>query len=111
MGLSHLAKEVIYLNGHRFCLAVRSFLHHCRDLRTYLVNNESALIDYGTRYRSGWPISTSRAEGCVQEIVNARMAKRQRMRWSPRGAHRVATVRAAVLDSRMHGLMRTQLHA
>jgi hypothetical protein len=110
-GLSHLAKEVIYLYGHRFGPAVRRFLHRCQDLRAYLVNNESALIDYGTRYRSGRPISTSRAEGCVEEIVNARMAKRQRMRWSPRGAHRVATVRAAVLDDRMHDLMRTQLTA
>ena len=33
---------------------------------------------------------TSRAEGCVDEIANARMAKKQRMRWSPQGAHRVA---------------------
>jgi hypothetical protein len=61
----------------------------------------------GTRYRSGRPISTSRAEGSVEEIVNARMAKRQRMRWSPRGAHCVAVV----LDGRMHNLMRTQLAA
>jgi hypothetical protein len=65
-----------------------------------LANNVDALIDYGTRYRSKLPISTSRAEGCVDEIANARMAKKQRMRWSPRGAHCVATVRAAVLDGR-----------
>jgi hypothetical protein len=58
------------------------------------------LINYGARYRSKLPISTSRAEGCVDEIANARMAKKQRMRWSPRGAHRVATVRSAVLDGR-----------
>jgi hypothetical protein len=47
------------------------------------------------------PISTLRAEGCVDEIANARMAKKQRMRWSPQGAHRVAVVRAAVLDGRL----------
>jgi hypothetical protein len=29
------------------------------------------------------------------------MGKKQRMRWSPRGAHRVAVVRAAVLDGRL----------
>jgi hypothetical protein len=63
-------------------------------------NNVDALINYGVRYRSRLPISTSRAEGCVDEIANARMAKKRRMRWSPQGAHRVATVRAAVLDGR-----------
>jgi hypothetical protein len=52
----------------------------------------------GARYRSKLPISTSRAEGYVDEIANARMAREQRMRRSPQGAHRVATVRAAVLD-------------
>ena len=31
----------------------------------------------------------------------AASGKRQRMRWSPRGAHRVALVRAAVLDGRL----------
>jgi hypothetical protein len=56
---------------------------------------------YGECYRSKLPISTSRAEGCVDEIANARMAKKQRMRWSPRGALRVAVFRAAVLDSRL----------
>jgi hypothetical protein len=40
--------------------------------------NVDALIDYGARYRSKLPISTSRAEGCVDEIANARMAKKKR---------------------------------
>jgi len=47
------------------------------------------LIDYGERYRAGKPISTSRAEGTVNQLVKARMNKRRQMRWSPRGAHRV----------------------
>ncbi len=34
------------------------------------------------------------------QLVSARMNKRQQMRWSPRGAHRVLQVRAAVLDGR-----------
>ena len=44
--------------------------------------------------------STSRAEGTVNQLVNARMNKRRQMRWSPRGAHRVLQVRVAVLDER-----------
>ena len=109
--LSHLAGEVAYLNGERLGPAGRRFLLHSQELRAYLFNNESAPIDYGTRYRAGRPISPSRAEGSVAEIANARMAKRRRMRWSPRGAHCVATVRAAVLDGRLHDLTTTQLAA
>ncbi len=74
---------------------------NCDDLRRYLANNAGSLIDYGDRYRSKLPISASRAEGYVDEIANARMAKKQRMRWSPKGSHCVAVVRAAVLDGRL----------
>lgn len=76
-------------------------LRHCSDLRGYVQNNRRAIVSYHRRYHSDRPISTSRAEGCVDEIANARMARRQRMRWSPRGAHSVAVVRAAVLDGRL----------
>jgi len=72
----------------------------CTELQTYIDNNEDALIDYGQRYRAGKPISTSRAEGTVNQLVSARMNKRKQMRWSPCGAHRVLQVRAAVLDGR-----------
>jgi hypothetical protein len=58
------------------------------------------MIDYGRRWRKGKPISTSRAESLVNNLVNARMNKRRQMRWSPSGAHRVLQVRAAVLDGR-----------
>ena len=98
----HLAHDAVYLNGERLRPAVCRFLARCEELRGYLANNEAALVDYSRRYHSGQPVSTSRAEGCVDEIANARMAKRRRMRWSPRGAHRVAVVRAAVLDGRLH---------
>ncbi|WP_284945146.1 ISKra4 family transposase [Acidisoma cladoniae] len=100
-GVRHTASEVAYLNGERFRPAVARLLWNCDDLRRYLANNTGSLIDYGARYRSKLPISTSRAEGCVDEIANARMAKKQRMRWSPQGAHRIAIVRAAVLDGRL----------
>ena len=72
----------------------------CTELRTYIENNGDALIDYGARHEAGKPISTSRAEGTVNHLVSARMNKRQQMRWTPRGAHRVLQVRAAVLDRR-----------
>lgn len=73
----------------------------CREFYTYLANNMDSLTNYGRRYRHGLAVSSSRAEGCVDDIGNTRMGKRRRMRWSPKGAHRVAVVRAAVLDGRL----------
>ena len=73
----------------------------CRDLYSYLSNKIDALTDDGARYRHGMPISSSRAEACVDDIANARMGKNSRMRWSANGAHRVAIIRAAVLDGRL----------
>ena len=34
----------------------------------------------------------------VNQVINARMCKRQQMRWTPRGAHLLAQVRCAVLN-------------
>ncbi len=64
----------------------------------------AALAIFGVTYKppvlNHAPISTLRAEGTVNQLVSARMNKRRQMRWSPRGAHRVLQVRAAVLDGR-----------
>lgn len=87
--------------------AAFSAVSRTMELQTYLQYNRAALVDYGHRRRNGKPVSTSRAEGLVNDVANARMGKKRRMRWSPQGAHRVATVRAAVLDGRLgKGLLR-----
>jgi len=94
------AKHAIVLNEPGAEAKARRLVARCTELRGYIETNEGALIDYGQRYRAGKPISTSRAESTVNQLVNARMNKRRQMRWSPRGAHRVLQVRAAVLDGR-----------
>jgi hypothetical protein len=94
------AKDVIALNESATEAKARRLVARCAELRSYIESNESALIDYGLRHRAGKPISTSRAEGTVNQLVSARMNKRRQMRWSPRGAHRVLQVGAAVLDGR-----------
>ena len=81
--------------------AVRRVKARCKELYSYLSNNVNALVNYDQRYRNGLAVSSSRAEGCVDDIGNTRMGKRRRMRWSPHGAHRVAVTRAAVLDGRL----------
>jgi len=94
------AKDATVLNDPAMEARAKHLVARCTELRDYIESNEGALIDYGERYRAGKPISTSRAEGTVNQLVSARMNKRQQMRWSPRGAHRVLQVRAAVLDGR-----------
>ena len=81
--------------------AAARVIARCQELYTYRSNNFEALTNYGLRHRNGLAISSSRAEGCVDDTGNARMGKRRRMRWSPKGAHRVAVTRAAVLDGRL----------
>ncbi len=92
-------------------VVTKDLLRHSAELRSYVRNNRRAIASYHRRYQSDRPISTSRAEGCVDEIANARMGRRQRMRWSPRGAHRVAVVRAAVLDGWLGASSRDQVAA
>ncbi len=94
------AKDATMLNDPAVEAGMRRLVARCTELRAYVETNEGALIDYGQRSRAGKPISTSRAEGTVNQLVNTRMNKRRQMRWSPRGAHRVLQVRAAVLDGR-----------
>jgi len=72
-----------------------------QTLYTYLANNMESFLDHGRRFRSGLPISSSRAEGLVNEFASARMGKRRRMRWPPKGAHRVAVTRVPMLDVRL----------
>jgi hypothetical protein len=90
------------LNGPGFERKAARLAALCRELRGYIGNNQASLIDYGRRHRAGEPISSSRAESTVNQLVNARMNKRRQMRWSPVGAHRLLQVRAAVLDGRLH---------
>ena len=95
-----ISSNLMLLNDPTVEPKVWRFVELCEDLRTYIWNNHDTMIDYGRRWRKGKLISTSRAESVVNDLVNARMNKRQQMRWSPRGAHRVLQVRAAVLDGR-----------
>ncbi len=94
------AKDAIVLAEPGIEEKARRLVARCTELQAYIETNKGALIDYGQRRRAGKPISTPRVEGTVNQLVSARMNKRQQMRWSPHGAHRVLQVRAAMLDGR-----------
>ncbi len=98
-----IAGTIGLLNGPGFERKAARLVELCAALRGYIGSNRGSLIDYGRRHRAGEPISSSRAESTVNQLVNARMNKRRQMRWSPRGAHRMLQVRAAVFDGRLHG--------
>jgi hypothetical protein len=68
-----------------------------RRLYFYIDNNVGTLVNYGTRHRKGLPISSSIAESAVSQ----RMAKKQQMRWTDEGAHRLAQVRVADLNGEL----------
>jgi hypothetical protein len=111
MRFARHSEDIAHRNTDPEQVVTRDLLRHYSELRSYVRNNRRAIVSYHRRYHSDRPISTSRAEGCVDEIANARMGKRQRMRWSPRRAHRVAVVRAAVLDSRLGAISPNQVAA
>ena len=69
-----------------------------RGLETYVSGQAELIIDYAKARRSGEPISTATTEGTVQWLLHRRMGANQQMRWTPRGAHCMLKVRAAIAN-------------
>jgi hypothetical protein len=82
------------------------FRRHLVGLRRYLRNNADLLFNYGRTRREGRRISTATAESGMSHLVNARVAKRQPMRWSADGDQCLLQVRCALLDNRLDDLFR-----
>ena len=76
------------------------------QLLTYVVSNRSAIINYGKRYRAGFRVASTLAEGAVNSIVGRRMAKSQQMRWSVPGAHLLMQVRTADVNGELRDRLR-----
>ena len=65
----------------------------------YIELNCHFIPNYGERYRNGESISSSLAESTVNEVISRRMAKKQQMRWTQRGAHLLLQVRTQTLNN------------
>ena len=63
------------------------FARAAHELAVYLADNQGSLINYGERFRAGEHVPSALAESTVDAVVSKRFAKRQRMRWTRRGAH------------------------
>jgi hypothetical protein len=59
----------------------------------YIRANASSIPNYGERYRAGEAISSAFVESTVNQVVSKRMVKKQQMRWTESGAHRLLQVR------------------
>jgi hypothetical protein len=100
--LRQAERDVVGADGDR----LRRFRRHLVGLSRYLRGNAPWLFDYGRAWRAGQRISTALAESTMNHLVNARMGKRQPMRWSADGAHLLLQVRCALLDDRLDDLFR-----
>jgi hypothetical protein len=63
----------------------------------------AAIPNYADRHRHGEPIATGFVESAVNQVVSKRLVKKQQMRWTPNGAHRLLQVRARVLNQQLRG--------
>jgi hypothetical protein len=81
--------------------AARKLARALDEFHGYVLSNRASIQNYGDRYRNGEPISSSLAESTVNQVISKRFVKKQQMRWSRRGAHRLLQVRAQVLDDEL----------
>lgn len=74
------------------------------EFHTYIANNAAAIPNYAERHRYGERVSTAFVEATVNVVVGKRFTKRQQMRWSRRGAHRLLQTRTRTLDGSLRTL-------
>jgi len=73
------------------------------EFMNYATANLDAIPNYGDHRRHGEPIASGFVESAVNQVVSKRLVKKQQMRWTPNGAHRLLQVRARVLNQQLRG--------
>ena len=77
-------------------------LWKCADeFYNYIHANKNYITNYSERYLHDEIISTSFVEATVNEIISKRMVKKQQMRWTQEGAHRMIQVRTTTLNNEL----------
>ena len=71
------------------------------ELVGYLEHNRHRLPSYAERQLAGEPVSSAAAESAVNQVIAKRMVKKQRMRWTPAGVHRLLQIRTRVHDHQL----------
>src|SRR5262249_1102490 len=78
-----------------------------KEFHAYIDRNRTFIPNYGERYRNGERISTGFVKSAVNQVMSKRMAKKQQMQWSRRGAHLLLQVRTRVLNGEWEEIFRT----
>jgi hypothetical protein len=84
----------------------RKLLKAVEEFHSYVDNNRDFIPNYGERFRQGEAISTAFVESTVNQVISKRMAKRQQMQWSQRGAHLLLQCRTRVLNEELEEIFR-----
>jgi hypothetical protein len=71
------------------------------EFMNYITTNLAAIPNYADRHRHGEPIATGFVESAVNQVVSKRLVKKQQMRWTMAGAHRLLQVRTRVLNQQL----------
>ena len=74
------------------------------EFETYIKNNQAFIVNYGEKYRYDETISTAFVESTVNELISRRMAKKQQMRWTKKGAHLLLQLRIKTLNGDLRAL-------
>jgi hypothetical protein len=71
------------------------------EFMNYIDTNVAAIPNYADRHRHGEPIATGFVESAVNQVVSKRLVKKQQMRWTMAGAHRLLQVRPRVFNQQL----------
>ncbi|MDR8350751.1 ISKra4 family transposase, partial [Acinetobacter baumannii] len=86
--LEHIDNCVMYCDDPELSYpSLKSLQKHLDEMYTYIRNNKMMIPNYGEMRRYGEPVSTAFVESTINEVIARRMAKKQQMQWSRKGAH------------------------
>ncbi|HEN3636249.1 TPA: ISKra4 family transposase [Yersinia enterocolitica] len=100
--LEHIDNCIMYCDDPELNYAgLKSLQKHLDEMYTYIRNNKMMIPNYGEMHRYGEPVSTAFVESTINEVIARRIAKKQQMQWSRKGAHYLLQTRTAVLNNEL----------
>jgi hypothetical protein len=77
------------------------FWDYAHEFDAYITANQNLVVSYSDRYYYGEIVSTGFVESTVNELISKRMAKKQQMRWTKKGAHLLLQARVKTLNNEL----------